>query len=74
MKITTYLVLSRGGIKPRVSRATTRRPYLNANEALIRLELDLPNDVFEAPLFTVKVEKRQVEVAVEAEDVEEVPA
>jgi hypothetical protein len=74
MRIQTYLVLARGASKPRISRATTRRPYLAADEALIRLELELPDDAFEAPLFTVQVEKRQVEVAVEAEDVEEVPA
>ena len=74
MRVQTYLILARGSSKPRVSRATTRRPYLAANEALIRLELDIPDDVFEAPLFAVKVEKRQVEIAVEAEDVEEVPA
>lgn len=67
MKVSCYLVLANGR-KPRVVRATAKRPSLAANEAVIHLSLDIPVDVFEAPLFTVDVEKRQITVAVEVED------
>lgn len=72
MKILTYLVLGEHNITGKVSvrRATARYPALDSNEAVIRLELDVPDDVFEAPLFTIEVEKRQVQVAVEAQEVE----
>jgi hypothetical protein len=70
--VRTYLVIAPGrGGRPRVSRATVGRPYLDSDEAMIALVLEIPDDIFEAPLFTVQVEKRQIQVAVEAEDVEE---
>jgi hypothetical protein len=65
VKLTAYLVIGRSprGLV-RARRVTTRRPYLEAEEALIRLELELPDDVFEAPLITVPVERTDVAVAV----------
>lgn len=68
MKVSAYLVLGRGrGGIARARRVTQRRPWLDADEALVRLELELPDDVFEAPLLTVPVEAREVAVAVSVE-------
>jgi hypothetical protein len=69
VRVTAYLVLGRGarGIV-RARRVTTRRPYLDVDEALVRLELDVPDDVFEAPLITVPVERRLVAIGVLAGD------
>jgi hypothetical protein len=64
--VKAYLVLSRnanGVIRAR--RVTTRRPGLDYDEALVRLELDVPSDVFDAPLITVAVERGDVAVAAE---------
>ena len=70
MKTNCYLVLGRPNRRatPRVRRVTQKRPRLEADEALVRLELDLPDDLFEAPLLTVPVEKRQVAVGVEVDE------
>ena len=71
MKARCYLVIAPGrGDKAAVRRVTARRPALDGEEAVIELELDLPDDVFDAPLFTVPVEKRQVLVGIEPADVE----
>ena len=70
MNVDAYLVLVKArGREPRVARVTQKRPSLAANEAMIKLTLDLPADVFEAPLFTVPVEHRHVEVAIEVDEV-----
>jgi hypothetical protein len=65
VKIKAYLVLGRVRGVPRARRVTQRRPFLDSDEALIRLELDIPDDVFEAPLLTVPIDKRDVAVGVE---------
>jgi len=73
MKVRTYLVLGQhaGTGKVSVRRATTRYPSLDWNEAVLELELDVPDDTFEAPLFTVEATKRDIRVAVEPVGVEE---
>jgi hypothetical protein len=72
MKIETFLVIGEGSKgKPRVRKATSRYPALDVDEAVIALSLDIPDDIFDAPLFTVEVEKRQINVGIEAHDVEE---
>lgn len=71
MIVRCYLVLVRkqnGTVGAR--RVTRRRPALDYDEAVVRLKLDLPDDAFDAPLVTVPVERQQVAVAVEAEEVE----
>jgi hypothetical protein len=47
---------------------TQGKPHLEADEALIRLSLDLPSNTFDAPLITVPVERRHVAVAVEVDE------
>lgn len=66
-----YLVVRKTGKQKRatVVRVTQRKPSLVGNEACIKLQLELPDDVFETPLFTVPVERRHVQVAVEPEEV-----
>lgn len=69
MKITCYLILGKGGGRvARVRRATQKRPQLAPDEALIRLQLDVPDDVFDAPLLTVQIKKRQIAVGVEVDE------
>jgi hypothetical protein len=75
VKVAAYLVLGRtsyrGKPRPnttRIRRVTQGRPSLGENEAMIRLVLDIPDDAFEAPLFTVPVEKHRVAVAVEVDE------
>lgn len=69
MKIECYAVIGKArGKEPRVRRVTQRRPYLEPDEALIRLLLEIPDDTFEAPLITVPIEKRQIGVAVEVDE------
>lgn len=69
MKIECYLVVAKQrGREPRVTRSTQSKPSLQANEALIKLEIEAPDDLFDAPLVTVPVEKRQVAVAIEADE------
>ena len=72
MKVLTYLVVGRHKSNGRIGvrKATTRYPALEASEAVIKLELTLPDDIFEAPLFTVEVQHHEVEVAVEPQEVE----
>jgi hypothetical protein len=71
--VRAFLVLAKHQTTGRVSarKVTRHYPALDWNEAVIALELDVPEDVFDAPLFTVEVGKRQVQVAVEALEVEE---
>jgi hypothetical protein len=70
VKIDCYLVVvKKRGKEAKVARVTQSRPSLNHDEALIKLELDVPGDMFEAPLVTVPVERRQVAVAVEVDEV-----
>jgi len=73
MKVKTYLVLGQHSSTGKVSvrRAVTRYPALDWNEAVLELELDIPDDTFEAPLFTVDVDKRHIQVAVEPVEVEQ---
>ena len=73
MKVRTYLVLGQHSSTGKVSvrRAVTRYPSLDWNEAVMELELDVPDDIFEAPLFTVEASKRDIRVAVEAVEVEQ---
>lgn len=69
MIVDCFLVVTKKkGKEPRVVRVTQGRPGLQYDEALIRLQLDLPEDTFEAPLITVPVERRQVAVAVEVDE------
>jgi len=70
MKIDCYLVVRRSkGREPRVTRVTQGRPALEANEAVIRLAIEAPDDIFDAPLITVPVERRHMAVAVEVDEV-----
>jgi hypothetical protein len=72
MQVRCHLVLGQNQSGKIVAKRVTRgRGWIDADEAVIALELDVPEDVFDAPLFTVEVGKRQVEVAIEALDVEE---
>lgn len=68
MIVTCYLILGPGRAG-RISarRVTQQRPPLDANEAMVKLRIELPNDVMEAPLVTVPIERRKIAVAVEAE-------
>lgn len=69
MKIECYAVIGKArGKEPRVRRMTQTKPHLEADEALVRLQFDLPDDTFEAPLITIPVEKRQIGVAVEVDE------
>lgn len=69
MKVECYLVVAkRPRREPRIVRVTQKRPSIMADEAMVRLVLDLPADVFEAPLLTVPVEKRRVMVGVEVDE------
>ena len=72
MKVRTYLVLGQHSSTGKVSvrRAVTRYPALDWNEAVLELELHIPDDTFEAPLFTTEVTKREIEVAVEPLEVD----
>jgi hypothetical protein len=63
-----YLVIGKRKKHVTVIRATQRKPTLLGDEAAIHLKLDLPDDVFEAPLFTVPVQKREIAVAVEVKE------
>lgn len=69
MKVAAFLVLGRnqrGQIRTR--RVTQARPALDVDEALVRLDLDVPEDVFDAPLITVQVEPGDVAVGVAVGD------
>ena len=69
MTIECYLVVvKKKGKEARVVRATQGRPALQADEALIRLSIEAPADIFDAPLITVPVERRQMAVAVEVDE------
>lgn len=74
MKVKCYLVLGQHPHTGKVTarRVVTRYPALDCNEAVLKLELEVPDDLFEAPLFTVEVGKRQIEVGVEVPEVEAV--
>lgn len=69
MKIDCFLVIGKKkGSEARVRRVAVRRPSLEADEALVRLQLDIPDDIFEAPLITVPIAKRQVAVGAEVDE------
>jgi len=69
MEVQCFLVLAKvPGKEPRVRRVTQKRPQLAHDEALVKLQLDLPADIFDAPLITVPIERRQVAVAVEVDE------
>lgn len=69
MKIECFLVVAKQrGREPRVIRSTQSKPSLQANEAVIKLQIEAPDDLFEAPLITLPVAKRQVAVAIEADE------
>ena len=75
MIATAYLVVRRPRPRERgtakVVRVTQTRPWLDADEAMIRIALELPDDLFEAPILVVPVSKQEIAVAVElAGDVE----
>lgn len=68
MIVRAYLVLGPGrGGRITARRVTQTRPALEPTEALVRLRLELPEDVLDVPLITVPVERREVAVAVEVE-------
>lgn len=70
MTIECYLVVvKKRGKEPRAVRVTQGRPALQADEALIRLSIEAPADIFDAPVITVPVERRQIAVAVEVDEV-----
>lgn len=73
MIVKTFLVLGQHSSTGKVSvrRAVTRYPALDWNEAVVELHLEIPDDTFEAPLFTVEVDKRHLEVSVEPQEVVE---
>jgi hypothetical protein len=73
VKIKAYLVLAQHATTGKVSarKVTKHYPALEWNEAVVLLELDVPDDLFEAPLVTVPVEKRLVQVAAEVEEIAE---
>lgn len=73
MIVKTYLVLGQHLVNGKVTvrRATARYPALDYNEAVLELHLEIPEDTFDAPLFTVAVDKRHLEVAVEPQEVEQ---
>lgn len=69
MNVDCYLVIGKKGrYEARVRRVTTKRPRIEADEAMVKLVLDLPSDVFEAPVMTVPIAKRQIAVAVEVDE------
>ena len=76
MIVTCYLVIGPGrSARIKARRVTQQRPPLDANEAMVKLRIELPDDVMEAPLVTVPIERREIAVAVEAEaPLEDVPA
>lgn len=73
MIVETYLVLAQHATTGNVtvSRVTRKYPALAANEAVLELQLEVPDDVFDAPLFTVEVGKQHLEVGVEPQEVEQ---
>lgn len=69
MRIECFLVIAkRKGMPARAVKITQGRPALRAHEAMIKLVLDAPDELFEAPLITFPVAMRQVAVAVDAEE------
>lgn len=69
MKIECFLVIGKKKrLEPKVRRVTQTRPQLLSDEALVRLSLDVPDDLFSAPLITVPIAKRQVAVAIEVDE------
>lgn len=65
MRAAAYLVVRKaGGGRAKVVRVTQGRPWLDANEAMLRIALDLPDDLFDEPLLVVPVEKQEIAVAV----------
>ena len=70
MTIDCFLIIAKKrGKEPRVVRVTQSRPGIYADEAMVRLSLDLPDDIFAAPLVTVPVERRKVAVGVEVDEI-----
>jgi hypothetical protein len=71
--VKTYLVLGQNPNNGKVSvrRAVSRYPGLDWNEAVVELHLEIPDDTFDAPLFTVEVDKRHLEVSIEPQEVEQ---
>ena len=72
MIVKTFLVVGQNPNNGKVSvrRAVARYPGLDWNEAVLELQLEIPDDTFEAPLFTVEIDKRHLEVSVEPQPVE----
>lgn len=69
MSIECYLVIvKKRGKEARALRITSNRPSLQKDEAVIRLSIDVPEDIFDAPIITVPVERRQVAVAIEVDE------
>lgn len=72
MKATGWLVIQKRGNYAVIVRTTRKRPWLNYDEARIKITLDLPDDLFDNPALTVSVDRYEAEVAVEVTDLEEV--
>jgi hypothetical protein len=70
MIVEAYLIVGRKDKRamPRVRRVTQSRPRVEADEAVVKLQLDLPDDLFEAPLLTIPIAKRSVAVGVEVDE------
>lgn len=71
MRVKCFLVL---GQHPHSGRVSVRRsvktyPALDWNEAVVELHLEVPDDIFEAPLVTIEATKRDITVAAEVEPV-----
>ena len=68
MRAVGYLVIRRpkgSGYQAKIVRATQRRPYLDVDEAMVKIALDLPNDIYDSPVVIVPVEPQDIAVAVE---------
>lgn len=66
MKATAYLVLHKHRNSLSVRRVTQRPGSLDVGEARIKVEVEVPDDLFDSPVVTVKATlKKNAAVAVE---------
>lgn len=71
MQIKCYLVVGRKRGTLRVRRVTQRRSWLDTDEAMVRLVLDIPPELFDSPEIIVPVAPKALAVAaVESEEFE----
>lgn len=78
MRIASYIVIKKSGSKyaPRYhSRLTQNSPALASNEIAVKIALEIPDGVFEKPLFEAKVSVPEAAVSrpvIEAEVIDNV--